>query len=205
MRLSRRQVLAAGVAATGLRHGITVRLAVAPDAGDALTAGVRFGVEEASRAAALLGSGVELAANAPHTIASAGGLQINGAPFSLKAPDASYLEARRAAGFPHSIEDVAAVEWHHSLARYGASELNERFLRRTGVRMTSAHWLGWMAVKVIAEAALRARANEPLEQAVHRMRFDGHKGVALRFDEARRLPQPLYVVNLTKDTLLWQG
>ena len=91
--------------------------------------------------------------------------------------------ARLAAG----DEAARAVAWHPSLGRYGAGELNERFVRTTGKLMDEAAWLGWLATKIALESALRGR---PLSAA----RVDGHKGRALVFNDARVLEQPLYVV-----------
>ena len=52
---------------------------------------------------------------------------------------------------------VWPAEWHASLERYGAGELNERYARRFGRRMSSTAWCGWAATKAVVEAALRAR------------------------------------------------
>lgn len=80
-----------------------------------------------------------------------------------------------------------AVAWHSSLFRYGAGELNERFIRQTGTSMEEESWLGWIAVKIALETSLR---NQPVGSAA----IDGHKGIMLRFDGSRHLQQPLYVV-----------
>lgn len=80
---------------------------------------------------------------------------------------------------------AAPVAWHPSLRRYGASELNERFLAHSGRPMDGDAWGGWMAVKLVVEAALR---RTPAEKA----RADGHKGVSLTFADGF-LRQPLYV------------
>lgn len=78
------------------------------------------------------------------------------------------------------------VAWHHSLRRYGAAQLNDRFRTRTGQGMDENAWYGWMAVKLVLESALR---NQPLAK----VRTDGHKGARLEFRE-RRLHQPIYVL-----------
>lgn len=87
-------------------------------------------------------------------------------------------------------KDVRAVVWHPRLRRYGAGELNERFEETTGRPMHSDAWSGWLAMKLIVEAALR-------EREIASMRIDGHKGVVLRFDDRRVLQQPLYLVTTT--------
>ena len=84
-------------------------------------------------------------------------------------------------------KNARALAWHPSLRRYGAGELNERFMSATGVPMDEDAWFGWIAVKLVVESALR---NAPLGA----VRLDGHKGTLLRFDEHRVLRQPLYVV-----------
>jgi ABC-type branched-subunit amino acid transport system substrate-binding protein len=65
--------------------------------------------------------------------------------------------------------------------------------------MDSDAWAGWVAVKIIAEAALRAHATTPagLMRALTdpKAQFDGHKGRPLSFAaDTRELLQPLYVV-----------
>jgi hypothetical protein len=88
----------------------------------------------------------------------------------------------------------ARREWDPTLERFGAGELNERFRRHAGRPMTADAWCGWVAVKAIAEAALHARSLEPADvaDALRALRFDGHKGEPLSFDERQRLVQPTY-------------
>jgi hypothetical protein len=49
-------------------------------------------------------------------------------------------------------------------------------------------------VKAIAEAALHAESIAPADvaDALRVLRFDGHKGEPLYFDDEQRLVQPLY-------------
>ena len=82
----------------------------------------------------------------------------------------------------------AAVEWHSKLTKYGAEQLNARFLQRFGQPMDAAAWVSWMLVKIAVDAQLRSVA--PAEG-----RFDGHKGVPLAFGPDRHLIQPLCVVD----------
>ncbi|HEX2780408.1 MAG TPA: hypothetical protein VHM30_12970 [Gemmatimonadaceae bacterium] len=87
--------------------------------------------------------------------------------------------------------------WHLSLERFGADQLNDRFRRRFSAEMDSDAWAAWAAVKIAAEACLRARARGASPRAVladSNAAFDAHKGMPLRFDpRSRRLVQPLYV------------
>jgi hypothetical protein len=84
-----------------------------------------------------------------------------------------------------------ALDWHPDLKRFGAEQLNERYLRRFGMPMDEAAWRGWVAVKIAAELALRNAGADPTAE-----RFDGHKGVQLRFDpDDHTLIQPVYIVD----------
>ena len=61
-----------------------------------------------------------------------------------------------------------------------------------------------MAGKIIAEGSLRAGAGDALSDVLARARFDGHKGVALAFTAGTRtLRQPLYVVDMARDAVVW--
>lgn len=113
-----------------------------------------------------------------------------GRAFHVQASDAMYEAALARHG-------VGAVLWHPSLSRYGAAQLNERFRRRHGRAPGESGWAGWMAVKLLWEAALRARTTEAAALAAFlesdSAAFDGHKGEPLAFDRAgHQLRQPLY-------------
>jgi ABC-type branched-subunit amino acid transport system substrate-binding protein len=89
--------------------------------------------------------------------------------------------------------------WHPDLSRYGAAQLNERFVDHFARPMDSAAWAGWFAVKVVWETALRAGGTDAevligaLEGGL--ARFDGHKGRPLSFRSwDHQLRQPLYLV-----------
>jgi len=89
---------------------------------------------------------------------------------------------------------LRVVEWHPALVRYGALELNQRFTARFHQPMAPLAWAGWVAVKAWAELSLRAGTGDPVDRLLA-LRFDGHKGVRLRFDpRTHELVQPLYVV-----------
>ena len=87
---------------------------------------------------------------------------------------------------PPAPNRAVPVAWHHSLKKYGAAQLNARFKTATARDMDEDAWFGWLAVKLIVEAALR---NQPLAKIL----TDGHKGAPLHF-ETSRLEQPLYVL-----------
>jgi hypothetical protein len=197
--------LAAGIAAAGIRLQ-PIRFAIGPNVGADLVTGVHFGIEDAGRAATLLGRSLEVIPAAELTVHDGAVIDAQSTRFTLHADDDARAAAIRGAllaqvGHP---PDLTAVEWHHSLTAYGASELNERFVRYSRKRMLSHHWLGWMAVKIIAESSLRAVTDQPVAAVIARARFDGHKGTALSFSpETRRLRQPLYVIDVKKDAVVW--
>lgn len=94
-------------------------------------------------------------------------------------------------------EGVEIADWHASLKRFGAEQLNQRYIQRFGTPMEPLAWASWMAVKAAAEAALRG-ASSPAEVARRLMTlgFDGHKGIRLRFrPDDHHLRQPLYAVS----------
>jgi hypothetical protein len=98
-----------------------------------------------------------------------------------------------------TLSHARVVVWHHGLERFGAAQLNERFRRRFQSEMDSDAWTGWIAMKILGEAALRARTTDGLRLARYlarpKTRFDGHKGEPLRFDQRTgELRQPLYLV-----------
>lgn len=94
-------------------------------------------------------------------------------------------------------ESVEIVDWHPSLKRFGAEQLNQRYKERFGTAMEPLAWTSWMAVKAAAEAALRG-ADTPAElsRRLGTLGFDGHKGLRLRFRPSdHHLQQPLYAVS----------
>lgn len=118
--------------------------------------------------------------------------------FHVEASESMYRDARAVgAGEAEGEFDVAV--WHPGLFRYGAAQLNDRFEARFGQPMGPGAWASWMAVKVLAESALRVREGgaEALIRYLEgeRGRFDGHKGKQLSFRPwNRQLRQPLYLV-----------
>jgi hypothetical protein len=133
--------------------------------------GIRFGAEEARHTAGLLGRAFELV-DGPSAV-------------TIRGPVVTIAAGGRT--FRISPDAPGRVAWHPSLKRFGAGELNERFLKKTSHAMDEAAWLGWIAVKIAAEAGLRNRG-------IGAARIDGHKGVSLRFAPDGKLIQPLYVV-----------
>jgi hypothetical protein len=185
--------------------------------------GIAFGLEEAAQTLRLVGASLEVVERHVDSPAAARSAAEEMADLSVRAILAaldgeavatvgSAAAARRiaflpvprpgdaAAGGPTTfhvrlapgatVEGGTAVEWHGGLERFGAAQLNERFVRRFGRPMGASAWCGWAAVKAVLEAALRG---PDVVERLTRLRFDAHKGVALRFDLAdRRLVQPSY-------------
>jgi hypothetical protein len=170
------------------------------------TRGAQLGAEEAGRTAELLGARLELVAGTDGVLAVVGDLGdadsavpfLNVRPLEERTPlrpnlfhVASAAPERREAlerWQGPKPEGVKVVDWHPSLEKFGAEQLNQRFETRFGAPMDERAWAAWLAVMAAAEAALR---NTTLE----RLRFDGHKGARLSFrPEDHTLRQPLYVV-----------
>jgi ABC-type branched-subunit amino acid transport system substrate-binding protein len=122
--------------------------------------------------------------------------------FHVEATDAMYGAAQRLASAsaipPRSSARRLTVLWAPTLTRFGASELNKRFQAAYRAPMDAAAWAGWMAVKIVSEAALRSRSASP-GALLHFLdspatQFDGHKGWPLSFRQSEhQLRQPLYV------------
>lgn len=183
--------------------------------------GALLAAEEAARAAELLGARLELRTGDAAALIDAGALALiggldaaasaRGVPLlTTRAPGddeplrenvfhvASGPRDRRAAleRWKKGGGEVEITDWHPSLTRFGAEQLNQRYRERFGSPMEPLAWTSWMAVKAAAEAALRgAKTPADLSRRLATLGFDGHKGIRLRFRSTdHRLRQPLYVV-----------
>ena len=92
---------------------------------------------------------------------------------------------------------VPAV-WHWSFERHGAPQVNGRFERAAGRRMTGQDWAAWVAVKAIVQSVLRTRSTEFKIVSDYlrsdRLRVDGAKGPALNFRPwNNQLRQPIFL------------
>lgn len=173
---------------------------------DAAVRGAQLGAEEAGRTAELLGARLELVNGTDGVLAVVGDLgegdsaipflnirsmeergPLHPNVFHVASSAAERREALERWQGPKP-EGVQVVDWHPSLKKFGAEQLNQRFETRFGSPMDERAWAAWLGVMAAAEAALR---NTTLE----RLRFDGHKGARLSFrSEDHTLRQPLYVV-----------
>lgn len=117
--------------------------------------------------------------------------------FHVEVSDSMYASVLRHANAGGRID--SAVLWDASLERYGASQINARYRDKYRVPMDAGAWAGWVAVKIAAEAALRARSSRaPAIRSyleTPSTSFDGHKGWPLGFRSGdHQLRQPLYVL-----------
>jgi ABC transporter substrate binding protein (PQQ-dependent alcohol dehydrogenase system) len=55
-------------------------------------------------------------------------------------------------------EGLQAAAWHAASERYGAPQVNSRFLRQAGRPMSELDWSAWVATRAIAEAVARRSA-----------------------------------------------
>lgn len=166
--------------------------------------GIQLGASEATRTATLLGhefrivhtgaARARIARSVPDSadvpLIAMTGDSSNPCVFVTTSPSAR--EAATAYAKAQQLASFTVADWHHAFTRYGAAQLNERFERAFAKPMSDEAWHGWVAVKAISEAALRG---DDICVELSRLRFDGHKGRALRFDrESRRLIHPPLVV-----------
>jgi ABC-type branched-subunit amino acid transport system substrate-binding protein len=130
--------------------------------------------------------------------------------FHVEATDAMYSRAGRQENIVASparsivARSIAAktdsiVLWSAMLERFGASQINDRYREKYSTGMDGGAWAGWAAVKVGAEAALRAHSGTPARLLSYlespETQFDGHKGWPLTFRLSdHQLRQPLYMV-----------
>ncbi|MDH4248968.1 MAG: ABC transporter substrate-binding protein [Deltaproteobacteria bacterium] len=89
--------------------------------------------------------------------------------------------------------------WFWGLSQWGATQLNVRFLKHAGRKMTSADWAAWVALTAVGEAMAKGGATTP--EAVHSWLLQktdglqGYKGITLSFRPwNNQLRQPVFLV-----------
>jgi hypothetical protein len=216
MKPTRRDLFVLLVGAAGARAGLaaparrTVRIGLALGEGTSVARGAALAAEEARRAAELLGVGLELRApgegqaavvglaapaRPPSVLFLTAGAVGPSSPVDSRVFHVASSLRRRREALAGAGKGLRVVDWHPDLVRYGAEQLNQRFLRRFGRPMDEAAWRGWMAVKAAAEAAFRSPGGD-LAAVLPTLRFDGHKGEPLEFDpQDHHLRQPVYRVD----------
>lgn len=91
---------------------------------------------------------------------------------------------------------LVAEVWHWSWERHGAPQLNSRFEKAAGRRMTGIDWASWVAVKAVVQSVLRTNSTDFAALRDYllgdKMNLDGFKGNPLSFRSwNRQLRQPL--------------
>jgi len=78
--------------------------------------------------------------------------------------------------------DLTPVAWHWTWERNGAAQVNSRFEKKSGGRhMEGPDWAAWLAVRMIAQSALRTGSDFTRERTfiLDDGNFDGDKGLAV--------------------------
>lgn len=79
--------------------------------------------------------------------------------------------------------DLTPVAWHWTWERNGAAQVNSRFEKKSGGRhMAGPDWAAWLAVKMIAQSALRTGSADFARERAFIFgdgTFDGDKGLAM--------------------------
>src|SRR5690606_7742132 len=84
--------------------------------------------------------------------------------FHVQASDA---QRRAGDGGRAVMRPEARVVWHGRLGRYGAAQLNRRFVERFGASAGDDAWASWMAMKIAWEAAQQRQSTVPAELRDH--------------------------------------
>ena len=118
---------------------------------------------------------------------------------TMYANAARLFASRQGAAMRAARATDSIVLWHQRLERFGASQLNDRYRGVSRSGMDGAAWAGWVAMKTVAEAALRTKSDNAAQLLAYlespTTQLDGHKGWPLSFRAAdHQLRQPLYIV-----------
>lgn len=98
---------------------------------------------------------------------------------------------------------LVADWWHWAWERNGAPQVNKRFRKKGKRQMTGYDWSAWLAVKVLAEAALRQDQFDPTslrdDLLKDTFKIDGAKGYPLNFRSwNNQLRQPVFLTSLNR-------
>ncbi|MGI1671055.1 MAG: amino acid ABC transporter substrate-binding protein [Neptuniibacter sp.] len=98
---------------------------------------------------------------------------------------------------------LVADWWHWAWERNGAPQVNKRFRKKGKRQMTGYDWSAWLAVKVLAEAALRQDQFDPSslrdDLLKETFKIDGAKGYPLNFRSwNNQLRQPVFLTSLNR-------
>ena len=82
-------------------------------------------------------------------------------------------------------QGLVPTSWSPNHQEWGATQLQNRFLHRTGRPMTSRDYSAWLAVRAVGEAATRAASADPAQIAralrADQFQLPGYKGEPLSF------------------------
>ncbi len=178
------------------RQAAPIRVVLLRDGADSgAVSGVRFGAAESRHTAQLFRREFELIeAREPKHSASATGVIITN-PVRFDFPGVVLYVTRQDRSTRHFrvLPDCHGRAWSPRLRKFGAEQLNARYVAATGQGMDEGAWAGWMAVKILLETGLRVHDAQVTEYLLsERGFFDGHKGIPLRFGGDRVLQQPMY-------------
>jgi ABC transporter substrate binding protein (PQQ-dependent alcohol dehydrogenase system) len=98
---------------------------------------------------------------------------------------------------------LVADWWHWAWERNGAPQVNKRYRKKGKRQMTGYDWSAWLAVKVLAEAALRQEQFNPdalrADLLSESFKIDGAKGYPLNFRPwNNQLRQPIFLTSLNR-------
>ena len=88
--------------------------------------------------------------------------------------------------------------WHWSWERNGGPQVNSRFEKHTGRRMTGQDWSAWISVKAIVQSVLRTRTTDWEANKAYllsdKMNLDGSKGNPMSFRSwDGQMRQPMFL------------
>lgn len=98
---------------------------------------------------------------------------------------------------------LVADWWHWAWERNGAPQVNKRYRKKGKRQMTGYDWSAWLAVKVLAETALRQDQFNPnalrTDLLSESFKIDGAKGYPLNFRPwNNQLRQPIFLTSLNR-------
>lgn len=88
--------------------------------------------------------------------------------------------------------------WHEDFTKFAASQLNNRFEKSQGEKMTDEAWAGWAGAKMVADAVVQTMQYDAafmLNHLKNDLVFDGQKGDNTNYRENGQLRQILLLVD----------
>ncbi|HSM39326.1 MAG TPA: ABC transporter substrate-binding protein [Afifellaceae bacterium] len=96
-------------------------------------------------------------------------------------------------------QGLSPSTWHLTHEQWGSAQLQSRFVKTNGRRMTALDYQAWAAIRAVGEAATRTRSAEPGEMEAYlkspQFELAGFKGLPLTFRSWNwQLRQPILLV-----------